>query len=777
MLLTTLSFSAGAATAVKTVTVPGVGLVAYSTVSDGEIADETGEWYHAHITYSGSSKDFRLVSNAKFGNLVYYVSSHPVLPGRNTANVPINDSLNFKLYGTSKMSFYDFWKNEGLTAKTVTNVSSPVKDPEGYNDLGGFDTVVRSTLTFGVSHTSFAYDNEVHGYEAVASTDASGVVSYNFVEDGNGDPVPLPVLNPTFRATGFSGAYASVGAPKVWMGPSVSSSGGHASSEAVLYNRNDDGNSANDKAALLSHYDILGMSDMPVSVAAVDYIENLIAKDAGQTVPATFSNFRQGGELVNLWDEVNTATNTRTVAVDSSTGLLKNLNKDGEYGSAQEGKSEMSYEVEAIDGGSHATSVSMGYDTGYGDYADANIALQLRSLPTTSVPILLKASGYAPYYYNYVYNFIGARYDYYGDVKDIAGISDKSEALTLTDLRNAGVNLNTPKASYGTAHGADTWWAPQSKKAQTIELGFNFYSIRLGGSGQDTTSGGIYQQGSARDKAGFYRVTLYSLGHKNIESLVYIPARYFTLSQTAATLAPSASKQLTADIQLETEVTNPITWESSDDSVATVDETGKITAVAVGSAKITAKVVVGADRSAKTYTSDCEITVAKPAVTPPLTPAQKATIKLNASKATLYHKGSKSKTTLKATVTGASKTVTWKSSNTKVATVKNGVVTAKAKGTTTISATANGVTAKATITVKNAALKLKKSAVSIKKGKTYAIKATVTPKATVTYKSSNKKIVTVSKKGVIKGKKKGKATITVKANGIVKKLKVTVKKK
>ncbi len=58
------------------------------------------------------------------------------------------------------------------------------------------------------------------------------------------------------------------------------------------------------------------------------------------------------------------------------------------------------------------------------------------------------------------------------------------------------------------------------------------------------------------------------------------------------------------------------------------------------------------------------------------------------------------KLTLKATVKGSSKNIKWKSSNTKVATVKNGVVKAVNAGKCTISATANGKTAKCTITVK-----------------------------------------------------------------------------
>ena len=73
------------------------------------------------------------------------------------------------------------------------------------------------------------------------------------------------------------------------------------------------------------------------------------------------------------------------------------------------------------------------------------------------------------------------------------------------------------------------------------------------------------------------------------------------------------------------------------------------------------------------------------------------------------------------------------------------------------------------------ALKVTKTALNVKVGKKVTIKATATPAAKVTYKSSNKKVATVTNKGVVKGVKKGKATITVKANGKTVKVKVTVK--
>ena len=55
---------------------------------------------------------------------------------------------------------------------------------------------------------------------------------------------------------------------------------------------------------------------------------------------------------------------------------------------------------------------------------------------------------------------------------------------------------------------------------------------------------------------------------------------------------------------------------------------------------------------------------------------------------------------IKATVSGKSKTVKWSSSNTKIAIVTNGKITAKRAGTCTIKATANGKTASCKVTVK-----------------------------------------------------------------------------
>ena len=118
-------------------------------------------------------------------------------------------------------------------------------------------------------------------------------------------------------------------------------------------------------------------------------------------------------------------------------------------------------------------------------------------------------------------------------------------------------------------------------------------------------------------------------------------------------------------------------WTSSDTSVATVDGNGVVTGVKAGTAAITAE--------ADGATSTCIVTVFESSTT---ISTSAMSIKVGET------------ATLKATVTGADKSVAWTSSDTSVATVEmNGTVTGKKVGTATITATANGVSAKCTVTV------------------------------------------------------------------------------
>lgn len=170
-----------------------------------------------------------------------------------------------------------------------------------------------------------------------------------------------------------------------------------------------------------------------------------------------------------------------------------------------------------------------------------------------------------------------------------------------------------------------------------------------------------------------------------------------------------------------------------------------------------------ADMTASVVLKDAEPTPT-PTVKPSVTVA-KSVINLKLKKTT----------TLKPVLTGVSGTVTYTSSNKKVATVSTkGKITAKKTGKATITIKCGEASTKVTVYV-NEKLTLKKSSASIKVNGKTTIKATSNIKGTVTYTSSNPAVATVSSKGVVKGVKKGAASITVKCNGVSKTFKVTVK--
>ena len=160
----------------------------------------------------------------------------------------------------------------------------------------------------------------------------------------------------------------------------------------------------------------------------------------------------------------------------------------------------------------------------------------------------------------------------------------------------------------------------------------------------------------------------------------------------------------------------------------------------------------------------------------------KATIRLSATKITVP---------LKKTIAGPTVTFgkgdaikSWKSLKTSVVTVnsRTGKLTGKKAGTAKVTVTLkSGKKATVTVTVKKITttkLKANRTAINLKKGKTFQLKVTVTPKNSqekVTYKSSNTKIAIVSSKGKITAKKKGKAVITITSGKKKITCKVTVK--
>ncbi len=224
-----------------------------------------------------------------------------------------------------------------------------------------------------------------------------------------------------------------------------------------------------------------------------------------------------------------------------------------------------------------------------------------------------------------------------------------------------------------------------------------------------------------------------------------------TLDRTTGSISVGETLTLTATIE-PANATDAVLWESSDDTIATVED-GVVTGVKAGTAIITAE--------AGSKKATCTVTVTAAAVVPP---AGVTGITLDKTSATL----ARGKTLmLTATVTPANavnKTVSWSSSNPQIATVTNaGAVKGIKAGTAVITAEAGGK--KAVCTVKVGSVTLNYKSLTMKKGtKTTGLTAKYANDAYKSWKSSNSKVVKVTvKKGkvTLKAVKKGSATITV----------------
>ena len=164
------------------------------------------------------------------------------------------------------------------------------------------------------------------------------------------------------------------------------------------------------------------------------------------------------------------------------------------------------------------------------------------------------------------------------------------------------------------------------------------------------------------------------------------------LNKTSLTLDVGNSDTLIAAITPDNATDKSVTWESSAPGVATVDTSGKVTAVGEGTATITVKTEDGSK------TATCEVTVTA-------TTVSVSGVTLSQNQASLYYNRTPNTLTLTATVApdnATNRAVTWASSNPSVAKVENGVVTALARGTAVITATAadgSGASASCTVTV------------------------------------------------------------------------------
>lgn len=226
-----------------------------------------------------------------------------------------------------------------------------------------------------------------------------------------------------------------------------------------------------------------------------------------------------------------------------------------------------------------------------------------------------------------------------------------------------------------------------------------------------------------------------------------------TVSPTSATIGVGGTVDLSATVSPDDAADKTITWSSNDTDIATVDsKTGVVTGVAAGEVDIIAT-------SSNGKTGKCELTVTAAV---PVT-----SVTLNKTATTLLVDQTETLTATIAPDDATVKTVTWTSSDETVATVEDGVVTAKKVGTATITATSNnGKTATCDVTVNpvvETGIAMNKTAANVKIGKTETLSVTFTPSnttnKTITWTTSDPAVATVAG-GVVTAVAAGTATIT-----------------
>lgn len=614
-------------------------------------------------------------------------------------------------YVYAGLTWAEYWASEGVYAAGDTT-SSEELDGHKELDKGAFDTVTRATTNHGLHRGSFQTETTI------------------VAEDGSRYPIATWVNQNTIKLTDGK----TVGFKKGTI------------------------TKADGTTVDMDHYEVYGLKYVPVAVRTEDYAAfcqkyNVVTND---------------GVLEGGYGEVQLSAYTATAAVTADTNGLKYAVKNGD-----------SFTFEARKTG-----------------ADSGIKDQAQKTATNVTPTVKDASGsYGEF----------LRVDITGD-----GYGDLGANMQAVRWDYCGDDATGTKVlrSFGTKFAADNWM----HKAMGIQLGLTD-SLRC-------------QLPEGTDGTGYWRLTVYALGYadysfvvqatdanivkpaedpadttaltKEVETAKALAENDYTkeswtamqteLQEAEELLAREDATQAEVDEALEhlkaaeaalvkvtvtldktsatvytgktaslkttsNDAAKTVTYTTSNNAVATVSSTGVVKGVKAGTAVITA--------TCGNATATCKVTVKAPSVK-------------FAKKSAVVYKGKTA--TVKATLAGVS-SVTYKSSNTKIATVnsKTGTVKGIKAGTVTITATSGKLKATYKLTVKNPTFTLTKSSATIAKGKTTTIRSKATPVSTVTYTTSNKKVATVTGKGVVKGISKGKATITVKCNGITKKFVVTVK--
>lgn len=218
------------------------------------------------------------------------------------------------------------------------------------------------------------------------------------------------------------------------------------------------------------------------------------------------------------------------------------------------------------------------------------------------------------------------------------------------------------------------YWSYQVKDSQEADFSYSGLGASSRELGNGSWDGWGYQNG-------------WDSMNGTVPRSPYVAALPLSIDKRSATINPGSTQQLSALISLRSATGKAVSWKSTNETIATVDENGLVTAVAPGQTNIEAN-VDGID-----YTAVCTIDVTAPVTG----------ISLNISEKSI---GTGKTFLLTATVApenASNKKVTWSSDNETIASVdETGLVTAVALGKCTVTATTEdgSFTATCDITVK-----------------------------------------------------------------------------
>ena len=321
----------------------------------------------------------------------------------------------------------------------------------------------------------------------------------------------------------------------------------------------------------------------------------------------------------------------------------------------------------------------------------------------------------------------------------VTSISISPSSVTLT----LGSSTTFHATVYPTSSSQTVTWSSSNTSVATIDQ-----------SGRVTTKG----TGTTTIKAsrnGVYGTA--TLTVKN--STVHVSS--VSISPTSATMSIGTSRQFSASVYPSNATNKSVTWSTSNSSIATVNQSGYVTAKAAGSATIYVRASDGG------YTASAHVTVR----------SNVTGVSVSPTSMTLTTGQSRQLTATVKPSNATNKNVTWSSSNSSVASVSgSGYVTARGTGTATITVRTQegGYTATCRVTVNSStfisvtSVTVSPKTGSVVVGETLQLHATVYPtnasNKTVTWSSDQTSIATVSSAGKVTGISPGTAHITVKTN-------------